>query len=62
MVLQTDPEQKSYHGCWWILAPEFIRIRDWLMPRKSSLKTMLTKLKALYLTGVIRNLNAHGTV
>jgi len=32
MVLQTDPEQKSYHGCWWILAPEFIRIRDWLMP------------------------------
>jgi len=32
MILEIDPTQKSYHGCWWILAPEFWRITRWLMP------------------------------
>lgn len=32
MVLPMDPSQKSYHGCWWILAPEYTPIRSWLMP------------------------------
>lgn len=32
MILEMDPAQKSYHGCWWILAPEFYKIRQWLMP------------------------------
>lgn len=32
MVLEMDPAQKSYHGCWWILAPEFKNITGWLMP------------------------------
>lgn len=32
MVLETDPTQKAYHGCWWILAPEFRQIKGWLMP------------------------------
>lgn len=31
-VLEMDPTLKSYHGCWWILAPEFVKIRDWMMP------------------------------
>jgi len=32
LVLEMDPTQKSYHGCWWILAPEFRNITKWLMP------------------------------
>jgi len=32
MILEMDPTQKSYHGCWWILAPEFWQISKWLMP------------------------------
>jgi hypothetical protein len=31
-ILDRDPLQKSYHGCWWILAPELYDIRDWIMP------------------------------
>ena len=33
MLLPRDPTQKSYHGCWWILAPEMYNIRGWIMPR-----------------------------
>ena len=33
LVLDRDPTQKSYHGCWWILAPELWNIRRWVMPR-----------------------------
>ena len=32
LVLDRDPTQKAYHGCWWILAPEYKEIREWLMP------------------------------
>lgn len=32
LVLERDPTQKAYHGCWWILAPEYKRIREWIMP------------------------------
>jgi len=32
MLLPRDPSQKSYYGCWWILAPELYNIRDWVMP------------------------------
>jgi len=32
LILDMDPTQKSYHGCWWILAPEFTQIKQWLMP------------------------------
>lgn len=32
LVLETDRSTKAYHGCWWILAPEFWEIRGWLMP------------------------------
>ena len=32
LVIARDPSQKAYHGCWWILSPEYKRIRDWLMP------------------------------
>ena len=32
MVLEMDPAQKAYHGCWWIIAPEFKSIRSWIMP------------------------------
>jgi len=32
MLLPRDPSQKSYYGCWWILAPELYHIRDWVMP------------------------------
>jgi hypothetical protein len=32
MLLPRDPSQKSYYGCWWILAPELHNIRDWVMP------------------------------
>lgn len=32
MILPFDPLQKSYHGCWWILAPEYTAIRNWIMP------------------------------
>jgi len=31
-ILDRDPTQKSYHGCWWILSPELYQIRDWIMP------------------------------
>jgi len=31
-IMPNDPVQKSYHGCWWILAPELYYIRDWIMP------------------------------
>jgi len=31
-IMTADPTQKSYHGCWWILAPELYSIRDWIMP------------------------------
>ena len=34
LVLEVDPRQKAYHGCWWILSPEYDDIRTWLMPRK----------------------------
>ena len=33
LTLPRDPTQKSYHGCWWILAPELWNIRHWVMPR-----------------------------
>jgi len=33
MLLERDPRQQSYHGCWWILAPELYWIRGWMMPR-----------------------------
>ena len=33
-VIPNDPTQRAYHGCWWILAPEYWDIRSWLMPRK----------------------------
>ena len=36
MVLDQDPSQKSYHGCWWILAPEFNEIARWVMPCTSA--------------------------
>lgn len=32
LTLDRDPTQKSYHGCWWILAPELWHIRQWVMP------------------------------
>lgn len=32
MLLKRDPRQQSYHGCWWILAPELYNIRGWMMP------------------------------
>jgi hypothetical protein len=32
MLHPRDPTQKSYYGCWWILAPELYRIRNWVMP------------------------------
>ena len=32
LVLERDPTQRAYHGCWWILAPEYHKIRDYLMP------------------------------
>lgn len=31
-IVDRDPRQKSYHGCWWILSPELYDIRDWIMP------------------------------
>ncbi len=34
MVLPTDPDQVSYHGCWWILSPMYQDIRGWIMPGK----------------------------
>lgn len=30
--IPRDPLMKSYHGCWWILAPELYQIRSWIMP------------------------------
>jgi len=30
--IPRDPSMKSYHGCWWILAPELHSIRSWIMP------------------------------
>lgn len=30
--IDRDPSHRSYHGCWWILAPEFQRIRSLMMP------------------------------
>lgn len=32
LVLPADTSQKAYHGCWWILAPEYYKIRNWIMP------------------------------
>jgi len=32
MILPNDPSGKSYHGCWWIMAPELYSIRSWIMP------------------------------
>lgn len=32
LVIEMDPRQKAYHGCWWILAKEFYDIRDYVMP------------------------------
>ncbi len=32
LVLPMDYTQKAYHGCWWILATEFMEIRNWVMP------------------------------
>jgi hypothetical protein len=32
LIIDRDPTQKAYHGCWWILAPELQNIRDWIMP------------------------------
>lgn len=32
LVLEWDPSQKAYHGCWWTLAEEYIPIREWMMP------------------------------
>ncbi|ELU13586.1 hypothetical protein CAPTEDRAFT_31263, partial [Capitella teleta] len=32
LIINRDPTQKAYHGCWWILAPEYMRIREWIMP------------------------------
>jgi len=32
MILPNDPTEKSYHGCWWIMAPELYAIRSWIMP------------------------------
>lgn len=32
LVLPADTSQKAYHGCWWILAPEYYKIRGWIMP------------------------------
>ena len=36
LVLENDPSTKAYHGCWWVLAPEFYSIRGWLLPGKLS--------------------------
>ena len=41
LVLDRDPTQKSYHGCWWILAPELWNIRRWVMPRTYTLFLVL---------------------
>jgi hypothetical protein len=30
--IPNDPAMKSYHGCWWIIAPELYQIRSWIMP------------------------------
>ncbi|ESN93455.1 hypothetical protein HELRODRAFT_194101 [Helobdella robusta] len=32
MLLEYDPAQKAYYGCWWILAPELYEIRSFIMP------------------------------
>ena len=37
LLLETDITNKAYHGCWWMLAPEFWNIRGWLMPGTSAL-------------------------
>lgn len=32
LILHRDPTEKAYHGCWWVLAPEYWQIQQWLMP------------------------------
>lgn len=32
LVLPFDPRLRSYYGCWWIFAPEFEDMREFLMP------------------------------
>lgn len=32
LYIGRDPITRTYHGCWWIFAPEFYHIRDLVMP------------------------------
>lgn len=60
LIHRLDPTLKSYFGCWWIFAPEYFPIKDYLQPPWfRTIQAFMTITLILHLVGIIFHLIYH---